>query len=735
MKPSKFLPISLRLGLILGLLWGGKGLAQTTEITRSPEVVPVAQIVPVTINCPDLPEVLVNVRVGDSNRGDQMVRLSGDQLLIPLEVLEPEEAGYIAQTLDCAGDSYIRLKPEVKWEYSASTLRVILTPTPKLLGQNSYDLSQGTLRPSSLLPLFAVQYQLAGRTSAQDTNGNAQLGAQIKLEKGYIKGLLSSDYQSTTFQGSKTSTAINYGVEAGYRFAANVRLTGFWQGNAALPSAGGSSFDFSGLRLELQSDTVSRWPRLEFDLPLSGDLEIYDNGFLIQGLKAKAGKVVLENIPLIYNKGRLSVRLAGREATAELITQDYDLTDKGSQGSWSGMLESGVLAGALYTGGKVQWLPSQSGGPQVQASGYWRENKGAAADLSVSANAGISSFGVSLNAVLDAKGTARGSGSVSYGVTLGNWGVGVSASVPFDQLQRYRFNFNSNYARDDVNVATQIGFDNATQQWSESISALVKVLPQLSMQSFASASGENNLRLGVKAVWTPTPEDRVSGEASRRPSLAWSHRFDESNSTLVSTDFQSVQAEYQHQSVVDAYVLANTTGFAYGSLKGELNLVQGKFSLTPLNAGSILILHTGVAGMRIYFSGQLQGRTDAQGDLTITGVSSNIPQVMRLEINDLPLEVNIKSKDFSVRVVDEGVYEMDIRDNFTQSQFIGFKWNDKEVAKDAELVVGKRRYDLDSQGFAFVEDIKPNTVAKLILGERTCQVTLNPQVEEVTCAP
>ncbi|AZI44096.1 hypothetical protein EHF33_14375 [Deinococcus psychrotolerans] len=716
MKRSRWRCLSLLLGLTLG-----QASAQQTSTQQAQGELPVQ-----SATCPAVDETLISLQVGDDNRGDATALISGAGILISEGGLLPEEATYIAETLLCAGNSYVRLKPQVGVVFSPGNQQIVVTPAPLLLGQHDYDLATGSLSPSTRLPVLRLTYQVGGRIGLQLATAQTEISPEVRLGKATAALRLRGQYDSSQPQ----STAAQLGFRASYPLTRALDAEVLYQEDRSVTSSvSGAASGFSGLRLTYHPAQVPQLKSLTFLLPTRNTLEIYDNGFLIQSVDALPGRVNLQNIPLHYQKGEISVRaVSGAREVAHI---SYDLGSAPVSTGPQLLAEGGWLDQHAYVGTQLNWAINPHWAMTGAAS--WQDQVGAQLSAGVSASFDPVSLNASISAVLDAQNKLQAALNAGINYTLGDYGVGGVVSLPLDNLKAFQVSFTSSLNRSGVNVTSSFGYQNSSQQFSGALSAGWQVSQQLALQNFVSVTGESS-RFGIRATYTPGPNDTLRTEASARPSVSYTHAFNDATSVKLTTDFSGAQLEYRSQSLVDAYLLADTSGMAVLNVRGALTLVAGQLSAGLNNAGNILVVHTGVPNLRISLNGQPQGRTDAAGDVVLSGVDADVPQLIRFNLDDLPLEVSVKNNEFSVRVVEAGVYELDLRDQFTVSRLITFKWKNGQPAAEGRLVVGRKTYLLDADGSAFVDSANRDLPAELQFGDEKCNVLLR-QLSEVTCQP
>ena len=107
-----------------------------------------------------------------------------------------------------------------------------------------------------------------------------------------------------------------------------------------------------------------------------------------------------------------------------------------------------------------------------------------------------------------------------------------------------------------------------------------------------------------------------------------------------------------------------------------------------------------------------------------------------MDLNDLPIEVGLRSPSVNVTLRGNGVQTYDWRANFVRSQWWTLRWSEAELAALAVLSApGGQEFYADEEGRVLLPPLPPRGSLTLRSedGTRHCEVSANPTTGVLTC--
>ncbi|MFB9992329.1 hypothetical protein ACFFLM_10175 [Deinococcus oregonensis] len=746
--------------LLLGLALGAA--SAQTEPTAPASPMPVA-----TCNSP---EELLRVRVGQSERGTQIVRVqrsagvagagtnSGEvapDILFPPVILRTAEQPYIAERIDCDGIQLVRLNSSLTVRYLENAQEVRITPAPAQLGNQSTDIA-ARLRAENVRevqPVFGVDYGVrgsvgyGGNTGAEDPTDGSGNAIRFGEAVGYL-GVGASTERISGYAGVATNRdvdgVLSTDIRASAQYTVNDDLA-VYAGYHAAPGPGHPTYDssqFSGVGAAYRRGLQRFFPSLKLELAEPATITVYVNNQRLTALEAAAGTLELLNIPL-PNAG---------EAEITLLIEDETGVSRRTVRAPS--VAAGLGAGALVLGG---------------VAGY--DGTGWAA--SVTGQYGFSattSFGVQAQG--STVGTYSLGAQVLYSSELlsGTLGAAVNRGLVGDELQAPRVTVTANATaiRTPVVISGGVVADlNDFQQssvgvratydarpWYFSLGASSRLTPNTwTVQSSASRqlgsqwgitagvsvrSGGAQARIGTTYVFSP--QWRASAEVG----LSGGQLSPSGSVTFTPDSTQAVSLNAQPGLIVGSYVLNRgvhlalraSPSRAFGEISGAVTAMNGRLTFQPRLSQYGVLLRTGVPGLTVRVNGKAVGLTDTLGEVLLTKLPSGQSSTLGIAPNELPIGVAFESVTVSVLPALNGITVIDWRSNFKVSSFVRFSWSSTELAANADLYLNGERIFIDDEGYGLVPVLGIATTAELRSqdGARRCTLSLQPGAAAASCA-
>jgi outer membrane usher protein len=328
--------------------------------------------------------------------------------------------------------------------------------------------------------------------------------------------------------------------------------------------------------------------------------------------------------------------------------------------------------------------------------------------------------------------------TVDYGGRLGRFGLGLSAQLPLGDLAASRAAASIGTELGGFSTSMSVGYDPRQLGWyggaqvtgalsrAVRLSAAGRVGTQSS--TFSVTLGyepDDRWRAAVNTVATRNgPAVRASATYQPTPDQAWSLAYG------AGTGY----AEYRRRGAAELVVGVGTGGEVSATVRGTLAYAAGRVYASAAQQGNVsVLLETGVPGLAIYAGGLFQGRTDAAGTLVFSVASTDTADV-QVDVDSLPLEVNLKEASLPLAGLTARAVKVDWRENFGRSRIVDFQGPDGQDAAYGTAVLGGERYELDAFGTALLPVAVTELVGELQLADgTTCAVRVAQDAQIARC--
>jgi outer membrane usher protein len=701
------------------------------------------------------PEELLSVAVGGTERGTFVVRVSRgpqDQLsvLLPAAALRPAEQSYISQRIDCDGEAFVQLKPELQVRYDQSAQAVRVSPALNLLGSGSVDLSlpdpaQDTInQPQAQRSSWGINGGAQGNAIYRQTDGGGSALPNSYAGAGYV-GVGAAQGRLAGYAGLLARTAAAT-PQAAAEFRAVAQLTvnpnlviyGAWNANPNGNDPGFASSDFRGVAVSARGGFTRQLEELVIELPVEAEIEVTVNLKRIRAFRAAAGSFTLRHIPLSGSgPSRVVVYITDESGTRQVITDVPGSLRALPPGAYLASAQAGISGGTFSGYGAVQ----------LGLTNGWAVSGQASAQRTPSAD---TSFSVRLSfaGAFEATRTLNSAGQVSQGWTanlnagtsLGTGQVQGFAILPLHALQSSVVGARASYSNRNwlVGASGSSGFQ--AQTWQAGASATY-FLGQRGSVSAQADLLPGRYRIGLSASFVPTPTLQVAAQVSSAPtgsqiSGSVGYQLGPAQALRLNVSSDDAALSYAFSREVNVQATVGLHG-ASAQATGALVLTNGTVQVKPVLAQKALLIQTGIPNVRLLVGGTVVAVTDARGEALITDLPLGEVVSVRVDLASLPFGVALAAEQREVVPPLSGVTVVDWRDNFRAFRFVRFFWSEQEVASGTDVLIGGERVLVDDEGYG----LTPSS-SEMVKGEmrsntdaRSCRVDILPGQDRAVCTP
>lgn len=711
------------------------------------------------------PEELLDVRVGQSSRGSVVVRLERTDtrvtdLLLPPDVLRANEQVYVAERVDCGGEAFVRLLPDLRVTYRAETQELRITPALSRLGERQIDVGR-TLTPPvyPVVPAYGLDFGAQGNVT-YDLRGERSPGAPATAlgNAGTYVGVGGALGNATAYVGALyarrpgADARVQLRATAQYAFSPSLAIYAAYHAAPGVTQPGFSVSSFSGVTATYRQQVPSVAAPISLQLENPSAISVLVNGQLLGSVDAPAGEVTLLNVPLprqasntvtllIEDESGLTQRTFDKvsPSAASLssglfasVSAGYD--DQATGSAWSAAATAaytirpqlGVEAQASVAGNGVLNAAVQAryGGSPLSGSVGVQVGRAATA---------VDAAGISVTAPFE---TAVG-GSLAY--RRGPLNVTGTATVPIGRLPDSTLNLTAAYTAAPWYFTAGASTGLTSNSWQVD-GGVTRVLNERSAVGLTASASPGGWQATLRGSYVFTPKVQGSagvslGTGGTAPSAALTYRPDPTQSISVNADLSEVSVSYGISRGIDLSASATTRG-ATAQVTGAVAYVDGRVLLSSGLAQRGILVRTGVPNLPLIVDGLGGVVTNQRGDALITQAALAQTVSVRINPRDLPLGVSIQSIEAEVRPAATGLTVVDWRDNFKLSTFVQFRWRPGEVAGNADLYLNGEKVPLDDEGYGLVPQSETARTGELRSqdGARRCVVVLAPAVKEAVCA-
>lgn len=709
----------------------------------------------------DAPELLLSVRLGQSDRGSQIVRLDvqGGQVrdaLLPADLLRADEQGYVAERVDCDGVALVRLKPDLTITYRESQQDLLIRPRPTYLGQRSIDVSRAlTTNAPAAQPALGVDFGVNTQVNYEQGNperglGSTQaylgIGIAAPRATGYAGAVASLNPNQTDPAAARR---VDLRANAQYTVTPELTLLGDVHTEPGRAQPVPDTRVAASVTATYQRFTPRLYPDITLSLESPTDITVIVNGQTLGTLSVGAGEVHLTNIPLQPTRNVIQLWLDSETGVTQqtiavpddrVVTPGQDLGIRATigldDGQWNGQLSAQTtLSTTLAAQGNVQVEAGGALAAGLQAS---MVSDTMPEGQSLSGTVGMQLKRSAPTATLAAQVTTTANASVLY--TRDRLNVNLRATVPFQNLSGSTVSVGASLNEEPWTLSGSVGTAFTPRSWTASLSAARKINERsaLSLSGSVAPSGYS-VRLQGSYVFTPQLRGEANGtltNGAARPSASLTFKPTPDQTVGLNVSPGNVSANYNLTRDVTLNVTANLTD-ATADLSGALSVMNGKLTVSRALIQRGVLIRTGVPGLILIVNGVPSSPANRDGDVLITSAPPGENLTVRVNTRELPLGIAVGSSALEIRAAPLGLTTVDWRANFTVSTFVRFFWAPGQPAENADLLLNGELIPLDDEGYGLIERSTQPRTGELRDSQtgRRCAAPLPPGADTVTCAP
>lgn len=714
-----------------------------------------------TASC-EAPEVLLSVRLGQSERGSQIVRLDVQDgqvrdALLPTDLLRADEQGYVAERVECDGVTFVRLKPDLTITYRESQQDLLIRPRPTYLGQRSIDVSRTlTTATPAAQPALGVDFGVNTQVTYEPGNpergfGSTQAHLGIGVATPHVTGYAGA-VASLNPNQTEPGAARRVDLRANAQYAVTPELTLLGD----VHTEPGSRPPVPDTRVAASVTGIYQrfTPRLHPDVTLflesSTDITIIVNGQTLGTLSVGAGELHLTNIPLQATRNVIQLLLDSETGVTQqtiavpddrVVTPGEDLSVRATvglnDGQWHGQLSAqSTLSATLAAQGTVQVEASGALTAALQAA---LVSNAMPERTSLSGTVGVQlKRSASPSPTASAQVTTTANASVLY--TRDRLNVNIRAAVPFHDLSSSTVNVGASLNEQSWSLSGSVGSAFTPRSWGATLSASRKINERSALSLSGSvAPSAYSVRIQGSYVFTPQLRGEVNSALTNgavRPGAALTFKPTPDQTVDLNVSPGNVSAAYNLTRAVTLNVTAHLTE-ATADLSGALSVTNGKLTLSRALVQRGVLIRTGIPGLVLTVNGVPTSPANRDGDVVILSAPPGENLTVRVNTRELPLGIAVGSSTLEIRAAQLGLTTVDWRANFTVSTFVQFFWAAGQPAANADLLLNGELISLDDEGYGLIERSPQPRMGELRDSQtgRRCAVALPPGADTVICTP
>jgi outer membrane usher protein len=635
-------------------------------------------------------ELVIPLTINEVPQGETAVIIAGPDMYVPVHILERSGvsgepwrrallvAGLNAPERTIQGEravSLLGLEPAVRFVFDEANLTLAVTIDPKLIAQQSVTL--GSAKPpdiaySSDSSAFA-NYALSGQRS--NVSGFGELGASVR------RSLLYTSFSKTPQAGFVRGL-----TNLSHDDSRNLRRWVVGDEAVFSDELGGSGF-VGGITIERNfgiDPYFVRYPALNVRgiATTPSQVDIYVNGVLVSRQEVAPGPFEIANVPAV-----------GGTSTAQIVVRDAFGREQSQTSSFyysTSVLGRGI-SDYIYSAGALRDNLEPSNFKYGTPIAVGSQRYGLTDRLTV---------GGRLEATRD---VISGGPSLAFASSLGEFDVklaassakasrsGTAAQFSFRKLSR-RTNVSMvmrTFSREYANFSMDPSRDRPLSQWVVNASVLPKwgnLGVQWSVSRMRDSVDQNRLSLisslplmraadlmitasSIRDGAGPRRAEYsvgVSVHAATNTTINAAALSSGGTRTITGTIQKSVSvgeglgyrlqaastagqtdgvADVEYQSRFGRYELDTPlrNSELTANVSGGLVYEGGRLMATRAVAQSFAVVRVpGIAGVRVYLSNQLIGRTDARGDLLMPDMLSYYGNRIRIDDRDIPMNYDVQ---------------------------------------------------------------------------------------------
>ncbi|GGJ53800.1 hypothetical protein [Deinococcus roseus] len=682
-----------------------------------------------TQNICDLADEGLEVSVGKQSRGLQFMRRTGNEVWLTRETFKPGEEGYTVQALTCEGITYLKLSSQLDLKLDFSSLILNLSPNFALLSRREVNIEPVAQQDTLDVLLLQMPFSAALRGTgilAESLSGSFAVAPVLQYSDFTFSASSKLGYNRLLPEGW---TVTEPSAKLAWQFDPAGTAQLIYQ-NPPLTVPG----RLSGVQVGWHQVPPRIMEPIILQLPLESQVQVFLEGELLYAGRQLPGTLQLKGIVLPRKQGEVRVDI--RDSTGRSI-QRFAFADTGNltpdewqlwgeAGWWNsvqqpdlpvvGFRASYHLASNMLLTGQAHWAP----GDWSASTQLYQTSEGEGAML-----------GLTLKDTFTGPLAVEGQGTYTQ-----HWGpvfLRLNGEGNFPDWNTSRLGLGLGFQQNQWKMYGQAQYQ-LSGAFSGGVGAELRITPDLLLSGNLNWTGSDrrpDVRVGLR--WNPTSNSEVSLQHAGRLQGSARIQWSESLETQVSADAQMVQGSVQYKGPVNAQLAVNSSQQWQSAVSGTLTVAGDQVTLGDAPVAPVaLLLHTGQPDLPIRLNGEGAGRTNAAGDLLITGLRVDITYNIAVDPNTLPIELGVQNVNLSVRISRQGILPVDWKSNFVVSRWITFFWNPQEKAAGAALQAAGQTIYLDDEGQALLPPSLQGVTGRLVLEDRFCAVTLST-ADQVMC--
>lgn len=648
-------------------------------------------------------------------RGDWEVRRdpAGGQLWLEPKALHPEETGYAAEHASCPAD-FVRLRPEMVWHFDDAQGVLEIQPNVALLPTYERRVTPLLQPLVGSWPVLSVPVEaIASGVGAERVAASLSVSPAYRAGRWQVEG-------NAQLHGSSAGFSVAGRANASFEVNPDLRLGGTLSYNGT---------NWTGeVRGQVQRLTGRVHAPLRLEVPVGAVVRVRVNDVLMQSIQVPAGTLVLRDIPLPMRAGRIRVELeeAGKSRVKE----------------WSFPAASQALRRGDWLAGGQVWVNAAGIQGQIQADVGLSEHWLLSGQALVAHDLNAVNLAAHFNAephrlVLQGEWWRSGGQSqqrygLKYQYVVGQWNLGLQGqwgTLPERNLLRANLGWQNQRWNVQAGAVWQAG------ETSVNASAQFRVRPNLSLSAAGWwSSSQQQLRLGLQ--WQPNKALSLQTEMQFaeefKPQLALSYQWAEN--WVLAAHVQPHLSSVKVTGGTSAQIQARADSAGRWSVGGRSVYASaaGVQSWSRGQDTGFVVVHTGVPGLLLRLNGTPFGRTDARGDLLLSGIETGKLQVLSVQVDDLPIEVQVNDARISFTLEAGRASEIDWSKNFRRMLEVRFQSKVGQPASFGSVHAEGQEYALDELGRTLLpSDLSQ---AELRYEGGSCQVSWSGAAPLASCS-
>ncbi|GEM48541.1 hypothetical protein DC3_41760 [Deinococcus cellulosilyticus NBRC 106333 = KACC 11606] len=676
------------------------------------------------------------MKVNGLKRDTVAVRYGPPGALVPRDLLiRPEQLNLTR--VDCEGQALL-LVPFDQVEYAPEEQALSLKFAVEKYPAQVLDVQDARINSSrslTTLPVWYLDFNVSARKQQNLFSQQATVGVNVAVDQ--LQARLGV---KEIFQNNQVSVQGQGHVH--YPLSPHWMASGLWNmprsGLSLLSGASGNLF--SGVQVQGGEKPSHFLEPISLLIQHPSSVVVLVDGQVLMVKEVDPGPLKVEHVLLPNGKGTVSV-VVQNAVKAERFDYPYETpADLLRPGAYQALLFAGwnesknapqVGATAAYGLG-AGWL--------VEGEAVWEGQQTAEASITGLWKQDVHQFGVQLG--LNHQKDAGFSPHLKsrYIFNQQPWTLTAQLDMPLSAPFTPFVQATAGLQQDAFGLQLTGQFDSARHLVSGRLQGNWNLQEGSSVYAYVSADNRQNYRVGLGGRFKLDPQITGAVEVNKaipsgpvQAQATLVYQPDAQNTVTLAADLQQATLSHHYDGVVETDVSVSTRLDASASIQGSVTLVGDQFYLSREQQGSAILVKVGIPDIPLYVNGQLEGKTNAAGELLVLGLPSNRAITVGVNLNDLPFNITTEQESETVTLGQQGMAVLDWTSRFQVSTWVQFLILDQPV-RNGTLRVGGSTYPLDDQGWGLLNAVSEAASAVLETEDgQTCNLTLASQQEQYTC--